>query len=143
MSKRRLAILAIVLAVVTVLSFWQLPTLLKAMPSRYVARLPEPVQALGERGDGVPLLPTVAAPVDAAVLLAGVAEPTAVPTLIPEPATPTPPPVNGQANTAVPPPTFTPTAVPTNTPLPIPAWTALPTSSKPGTTAARPLLLWP
>ncbi len=121
MPKRRLAILAIVLALFSVLFFWQLPTLLKAMPSRYVARLPEPVQALGERGDGVPLLPTVAAPVDAAVLLAGVAEPTAVPTLIPEPATPTPPPVNDQANTAVPPPTLTPTAVPTNTPLPIPA----------------------
>lgn len=121
MPKRRLAILAVVLAVFALLFFWQLPTILKAMPSRYVARLPEPVQALGERGDGVPLLPTVAAPVDAAILLAGVEAPTAVPTFIPEPATPTPPPINDPVNTAVPSPTFTPTAVPTNTPLPIPA----------------------
>ena len=123
MSKRRLIILLAIFAAVAVIFFWQLPALLKAMPSRYVARLPEPVQALGERGDGAPLLPTVAAPVDAAVLLAEIEAPTVAPTFAPEPATPTPLPVNGAADavTVAPPPTPTPTAAPTNTPLPIPA----------------------
>src|SRR5690606_29600442 len=38
------------------------------MPSRYVARLPAPVQALGER-EHVEMLPTAAAAVDSAQLL--------------------------------------------------------------------------
>ena len=63
--KKRL-IWVILPGIAFVLLFFQLPNLLKAMPSRYVARLPESVQALGERGDGVPILPTVAAPVEAA-----------------------------------------------------------------------------
>ena len=119
MSKRRLLVATIV-AVAAILFFWQLPVLLKAMPSRYMARLPEPVQALGQRDD-VPLLPTVAAPVDAAALLIAVDEPTALPTVATELATLPPPPVTGQESTAVPSATPSPTAVPTNTPLPIPA----------------------
>jgi hypothetical protein len=56
----------LVLAVVLV---WQMPALLKAIPSRYVAAyLPQPVQALAER-DHVDLLPTAASSVDVASLL--------------------------------------------------------------------------
>lgn len=56
---RRRLLLAAFLFVVVILavSAWQLPALLKAIPSRYVARLPEPVQALGER-EHVEMLPT-------------------------------------------------------------------------------------
>jgi tetratricopeptide (TPR) repeat protein len=106
--------------------FWQLPTLLKAMPSRYVARLPEPVQALGERGDGVPILPTAPAPLEAAVLLADLASPTPTTpaTAVSEPPTPTSIPVGNNRSSD---PEITPTAVPTLTlpptitPEPIPA----------------------
>ncbi|VAW32855.1 hypothetical protein MNBD_CHLOROFLEXI01-1229 [hydrothermal vent metagenome] len=121
MHKRRIPYyLVAAFLLVLGLFFWQLPTLLKAMPSRYVARLPEPVQALGERND-VPLLPTVAAPADAAALLTAIDEPTVAPIIASEPATLPPPPVTGQESTAVPPATPTVTAVPTNTPIPIPA----------------------
>ena len=68
-NKRRLSYLAVVILTLAGLFYWQLPTLLKAMPSRYVARLPESWQAMGERGDGEALLPTVAAPAAAAALL--------------------------------------------------------------------------
>ncbi len=67
MRKRRLLILAISIGVG--LLIWQLPTLLKAIPSRYVAAyLPEPLQALAER-DHVDVLPTVNTSVDTAALL--------------------------------------------------------------------------
>ena len=67
MRKRRWLIFIAGLALMLALGFWQLPTLLKAVPSRYVARLPEPLQELGTRGDGVAILPTVAAPQPQAV----------------------------------------------------------------------------
>lgn len=51
-----LATLLIVFVVLTV-SAWQLPALLRVIPSRYVARLPEPIQAIGVR-EHVELLPT-------------------------------------------------------------------------------------
>jgi tetratricopeptide (TPR) repeat protein len=58
MSKRRLVLLISVMAI-GVLA-WQLPAILKSIPSRYVAAyLPEPIQALAER-DHVDLLPTAA-----------------------------------------------------------------------------------
>ena len=114
-NKRRLSYLAGVLLLVLGLSLWQLPTLLKAMPSRYVARLPEPWQAMGERGDGEALLPTVAAPVaaDADALLRQPEElppPLTVTTVVP--LTP--------IVTEMVVPTAAPFATPTNTPIPIP-----------------------
>lgn len=115
MFKRRLFYLAAACLLMISLFFWQLPTLLKAMPSRYVARLPEPLQALGARGDGVAILPTVAAPAAVADLLQAPVAATA--TRVAEPATPTPPVVMGE--TAVSP--TTPPPTPTNTPVPIPS----------------------
>lgn len=86
MLKRRLFYLAAAFFLVPALFFRQLPTLLKAMPSRYVARLPEPLQVLGARGDGVPILPTVSVPVTAAALLQAPVLPAA--TAVVEPPTP-------------------------------------------------------
>jgi tetratricopeptide (TPR) repeat protein len=118
-GKNRIIWLLLPALLLFVLLFWQLPTLLKAMPSRYVARLPEQVQALGERGDGVALLPTAPAPAEAAALLTGLASPTpaATRTPVPEPPTPTAIPLGStQTNEKA----ATPTAVPTNTPSPTP-----------------------
>lgn len=96
MRNRRLFLPVVTLLPVALLVFWLLPAILKAMPSRYVARLPEPVQALGERGDGEPILPTVAVPVNASVLLADLISPTpsTMMTAVSEPPTLTPVPVD-------------------------------------------------
>lgn len=121
MHKRWVLYLIGALLLLSAAFFWQLPAILRAMPSRYVARLPEPLKNLDVRGDGLPTLPTVAAPVAAAALLQDVAVPT--PTPVGEPPTPTPLPLGGRfaITTTVPtkpPPT---TAVlPTSTPVPIP-----------------------
>jgi hypothetical protein len=67
MSKRRLVLLISLLAIGVLV--WQLPAILKSIPSRYVAAyLPEPIQALAER-DHVDLLPTAAVKTNAASLL--------------------------------------------------------------------------
>lgn len=67
MSKRRLVIL---LSILTIgLLAWQLPAILKSIPSRYVAAyLPEPIQVLAER-EHVELLPTAAVDTNAGFLL--------------------------------------------------------------------------
>lgn len=116
MRNHRLFLLVVIFLPATLLVFWMLPAILKATPSRYVARLPEPVQALGERGDGVPILPTVAAPENVSVLLEVLSSPvpTAPMTLVPEPPTPTSLPVGSGLVAA----TVLPTAIPTNTPIP-------------------------
>ncbi|MGD2076979.1 MAG: C39 family peptidase [Chloroflexota bacterium] len=68
MHRRRLILLAVFFALALVI--WQLPTILKAIPSRYVAAyLPEPLQALAER-EHVEMLPTVAISVNMDSLLA-------------------------------------------------------------------------
>ncbi|MCA9939611.1 MAG: C39 family peptidase [Anaerolineales bacterium] len=101
---------------------WQLPTILKAIPSRYVARLPEPIQALGVR-EHVSALPTVAVVQGAAELLAqpvGLPAPTETP--LPPPPTLTPRPLAQSTATPLPPPS--PTSIPptpTITPTPLPA----------------------
>lgn len=104
-----------------------LPPLLRAMPSRYLARLPEPVQKWGAPRDQAPTLPTLVQPPNAAALLAT----SVTPTLVPVPATLTPiPTVTPRTEnelpatavaglTAVIPPTAPP--LPTATPFPIPA----------------------
>lgn len=65
--KRWLSLFVVIVCLLAVL-VWQTPAILKAMPSRYVARLPAPVQALGER-EHVEMLPTAAAAVNSAQLL--------------------------------------------------------------------------
>ncbi|MBX7254554.1 MAG: hypothetical protein K1X50_21410, partial [Candidatus Promineofilum sp.] len=44
------------------------PAMLRAMPTRYAIRLPAPLQALALPADPTPILPTAAAPRDAASL---------------------------------------------------------------------------
>lgn len=95
MSKRRW-LLPLIAVLLILLGVALLPSLLRAMPSRYVARLPEPVQALGAR-DQVETLPTAAAGHSADYLLAEIERPDGAP-LLPThtaPATPTPRPTTG------------------------------------------------
>jgi tetratricopeptide (TPR) repeat protein len=116
MSKQKLALLFIILvALAGLLAF---PTLLKAIPPRYAARLPEPLRQIAEPRDVVPILPTVARPLAAGDLLQ-ITEPageTAVPNTAPP--TLTPPAVANQTPEPTLPPT--PTSPPTSTPIPLP-----------------------
>jgi len=65
---RRLILLFVAIGIFTVV-VWQLPTLLKVIPSRYVAAyFPKPVQALAAR-EHVEMLPTANVVVDSAALL--------------------------------------------------------------------------
>ncbi|MCB8968315.1 MAG: C39 family peptidase [Ardenticatenaceae bacterium] len=106
------------------LLIWSVPALLRAMPDRYVARLPEPLQQLGAPQTESAVLPTLAQPVDASWLLAATS--TAVsPTDVPIPATLTPiatqvVPETAVSPTATPQPSPTPSPTPTATPWPIP-----------------------
>lgn len=97
------------------------PTILRTIPPRYLARLPEPLQRIGEPRDQAPLLPTAAAAVNLQGLLETVE---AEVTIEARPATPTPlPVVEPTLDTAAPEPTATvvvPTITPTATPLPLP-----------------------
>jgi len=97
-----------------------LPSILRALPTRYAMRLPQPLQALALPADPTPILPTVAAPVAAAGLLGGATAATATP-----PASPTPLAVAQSYSTptlaATPQPVPTATQPPTATPWPIPA----------------------
>ncbi len=98
---------------------WQTPAILRAIPSRYVARLPEPIQALGVR-DHVEALPTVSRVVSAADLLSS-----------------TPTVGSGALSTLPPPPTFTPAPTDQTTATPQPTTTPLATPT-PIATAAPP-----
>ncbi len=103
---------------------WQLPAILRSLPSRYVAAMPEPVQQLGAR-QHVAALPTAAIPAsDASSLLvtpmASLPTPTLAPNALPLPATtdlnPTQTmPADPQSPTVTPPPTpnITPSPIPT------------------------------
>ncbi len=67
MRRSRLSLIIIILIVG--LLIWQLPAILKSIPSRYVAAyLPEPIQELAER-EHVEILPTAAIVIDAATLI--------------------------------------------------------------------------
>jgi tetratricopeptide (TPR) repeat protein len=123
MSKRRW-LLPLIAVLLILLGAALLPALLRAMPSRYVARLPEPVQALGARNQ-VESLPTAAAGRSADYLLAEIESPTGVPAVTRSaPATPTPRPTSGSPGAAtqnVSAPSETPTATmapPTPSPTP-------------------------
>lgn len=113
MAKKWLAGILLLAVLLVVLAIWLLPVALASVPSRYIARLPQPVQEL-VIPDHAELLPTAAVPVDIAQLL----EPTPTQGL-PLPATLTPVATAGlptETATAAPP-TETPT--PTETPIPI------------------------
>ena len=81
MGKLKFILPIIILVGITV---WAVPTILQAMPDRYVMRLPQPLQQYGLPEDTVPTLPTAASPIDAAQLLATseLAPPTAAATLV-------------------------------------------------------------
>lgn len=112
MRRFALIFLSIIILALAV-TVWQLPTIIRAIPSRYVAAyFPQYLQDLGEREHAIQL-PTAAAPVDVSLLLPTATVPppptqTAVPTI-----TVTPQP----DATAVPSPTPLP---PTATPIPVP-----------------------
>lgn len=135
---RRRLLLAAFLFVVVILavSAWQLPAMLKAIPSRYVARLPEPIQALGVR-EHVEVLPTAPAKggitqnMDVNELLAPEEDESqnadATQTLAENlPATPTPPPTVGSTQNGELSETEAPATSPTATPLASPTPTATP-----------------
>jgi tetratricopeptide (TPR) repeat protein len=98
--------------------------MLRMLPTRYAMRLPEPLQALALPEDPNPILPTAAAPREAAGLLEEAIPPPSVTTPTPMP-NPTAEPVVGddaaQSTTAEPTPTSSPTLPPTATPWPAPA----------------------
>ena len=105
-----------------------LPAFLKALPSRYLARLPEPLQEMGAPAVTSPILPTAVAPLSAAALLQideSAVETAVLPTPTPwlEPATPTPWLTSNEtavSATATAEPTPEPTLVPTATTMPLP-----------------------
>lgn len=122
MRKRNLLILPLLLLIG--LLIWLLPTLLKTIPSRYLVRLPEPLQQIGLPDDQTPILPTISSPVGANALLGtGVVQAASLPTAVTEPPTPTAVPIAGQLEAAaevVATQTAVPTLAPTATPWPIP-----------------------
>ena len=107
--KRRYTIPLVVSLLLVALFIWQLPAILRAIPSRYLFRAPEFIQEIA-RGEQNPILPTVDAPVDAAALLIPTATPQPTPIVI---ATGGPPP------SPTPIPTSTPEPTPTAIPIPI------------------------
>lgn len=89
MRRRSLLVLISLVLIAGLLFAWQLPNLLKALPSRYVARLPQPVQTMGARYQGE-LLPTAATTMAFGDLIDE--DPISSATAERIPATPTPPP---------------------------------------------------
>jgi tetratricopeptide (TPR) repeat protein len=134
MRTRRWVLPALIL-IALIIAAAALPAVLRAMPSRYVARLPEPIQALGQRDQPV-VLPTAVTARDAGYLLAEIDTPAVLhaPTHA-APPTPTPLPTTAHgsdaASTPVTPTATTaassPTPAPTTTPaIPIPPSSRLP-----------------
>lgn len=72
------------LSLVTLVLMIAVPAAIRALPDRYVVRLPEPLQKYGLPDDRVALLPTASAPVAVAALL-GTTTAVATPTLLPSP----------------------------------------------------------
>lgn len=103
MQRSRLAAIALLL-IAGIAGVVLAPAALKAVPPRYAMRLPGPLQALALPADPTPMLPTAAAPVEAAEqLLADLAlnstpDTTVAATATP-PASPTPLPLGRQSET--------------------------------------------
>jgi hypothetical protein len=121
--KRRVLVFFLPLGLL-LLAMLALPAFLKALPSRYLARLPEPLQEIGAPAVTSPILPTAVAPLTAGTLLQTEAEIEAETAVVPaptvwlaEPATPTPRTGNNETATE---PTPEPTAEPSATPISIP-----------------------
>ena len=117
MNKRNLALILIALILAGLFAF---PALLKAIPPRYAARLPEPLRQLSAPQDVVPILPTVARPEHAGELLrpaGAAAETAAVTATLPAPPTLTPPLTD---QTPIPTATASLTPIPTSTRPPLP-----------------------
>ncbi len=114
---RRNRLFLILALLVGILLLAGLPFALRRLPTRYVMRLPAPLQALVLPEDNTPLLPTAAAPQAAADLLGQAVAP--VVTTITAPASPTPQPLVGaevtEPATTQPSPTAPPTP-PTSSP---------------------------
>jgi hypothetical protein len=114
MVKKWLVTLSLLALLLVVLAIWLVPVVAAKVPSRYIARLPLPIQELivPEHAE---LLPTAAVPVDIAELL----EPTPTLDQLPLPITLTPVATAGLPTETAPaaPPTETP--IPTETPAPI------------------------
>lgn len=109
-------------------AFLLVPAVLRAVPSRYVARLPEPLQALAMPPNQAPILPTVVVAADTSNLLRRVASPTAAAGAIaPMPPTFTAVPLAGTPTALSP--TFTPEHVPTQTVVPTASPTPLPAAA--------------
>lgn len=108
MLRSRPLVLFCVVLLTGALAAWQLPTILQALPSRYLARLPQPIQEMG-MPEHVEVLPTAALPTPSS----GQTEP---------PSTATRPPavVVASPTLAAANPTATATPTPTNTPTPTP-----------------------
>ncbi len=105
------------------------------MPSRYVARLPEPIQALGVRSH-VAALPTASAAGDASYLLAEIESPAAAPAAThTAPPTPTPLPTTAQGEQTAAVNLAAPTSAPTASPTP--AATATPAAPIPPSARLR------
>lgn len=125
MRRRRYVIFPIILLLLLSTAFvWQLPAVLKAIPSRYVARLPQPLQQIGVR-EHVEVLPSAAPPENVARLLEDPSQRTGSYRLeaLQPPAIALSPTVELEAaaipiQTEIP--TSTPVPAPTNTPIPFP-----------------------
>jgi tetratricopeptide (TPR) repeat protein len=115
MGKRGVTLLLVGTAVV--LFLLATPVMLKAVPPRYLARLPKPIQDIGAPKQTVATLPTIAVTADLSILLTPTTAAPLPPTNTPVPA-PEETALSPEA-TATLPPTFTPPP-PTATPLPIP-----------------------
>ena len=113
MSKRKLAFLLIFGTLAASLTF---PALLKAIPPRYAARLPEPLRQISAPRDTVPILPTAERPLNANELLQFAEEPGETAVAIAPPPTFTPPALTGEDPTPMA--TPSPTPIPTNAPIP-------------------------
>ena len=119
---RKLAIFATIIVFAGALLLWQTPAILRALPSRYVAAMPEPIQALGVR-EHVGMLPTAAPQVDTSQLLR-TAAPTATDEPLPPPAVTVPPTFTPEIQ-AEDTPTLVPSATPTATSPPSPTPTII------------------
>ncbi|MEM7800189.1 MAG: C39 family peptidase, partial [Chloroflexota bacterium] len=127
-----LYLLAFVIGVGLLALWFLLPTILRAIPSRYVVRLPEPLQAIGQR-DHVEILPTAEVQEALIAQILPTSLPTVAPTLPPvsivelSTAVPTPAGEDPSAVTSADSePAASPTPPPTSTPLPTPTITPTP-----------------
>lgn len=113
MRKRWPLVLILLIIIPFAILIWQAPNMLRAIPSRYVARLPGPLQTLGAP-QNVELLPTAPSNQDIESLLAETL-PTATVAITRIPPSPSPPPTRDNSAATQ---QATPTPSPTTSPSP-------------------------